>query len=225
MDRGGARGSGLLWEDPSGAAARRSVPVRVRVGSKGWTLGAMLREVAADPPGLFLSPFFEDATLESWRAGEMRPAQGDGLDAAAMLFRSVKGEWVVHVEVAESEEGGRTKPLVNPGPSLESVSDGSRVRIWLGPVGAERQIEIRRGGVVTGRDAQGRSFMPTCDIGRSPGTWSAAVTVPRESIESGGLLRIGIECFRADGGRCAFPRPMVPWQDSPGRVAVQTADW
>jgi len=205
----------IVADDASPDVVRRPVLVRVRVGSTTSTLPMALRKLTAEPPGQVFSPFFEDFTLETWSSGVMQPAAGDDRATVAMLFRSIAGDWVLHFEASDLERSGET----------DANADASRVRIWLGPIGRDRVIELRHDGSTTGRDAAGNSFEPKAKAVRSNEKWTAMVTLPAECIEPDGVLRVGIERSFRDGSRCAFPRPMLPWQAAPGRVAIDTTGW
>jgi hypothetical protein len=58
-----------------------------------------------------------------------------------------------------------------------------------------------------------------------PGKWVCQIPLPAICFESDGTLRIGLERIDPRGTRSAFPRPMLPWQSEPGRVAIDTSTW
>lgn len=62
--------------------------------------------------------------------------------------------------------------------------------------------------------------------------WCAWITLPPGCIEadpanprSEGILRIGLEYTDARARRSAFPRPMTPWQNEPGRLRLDLGAW
>jgi hypothetical protein len=101
------------------------------------------------------------------------------------------------------------------------------VRLWFGPShspravlrateGGESFIESLRAGLAAPLSAE---------VVSEPGRWAMKVSLPSTCLESDGVLLLGAERHDARGERTAAPRAMLPWQEEPGRVAIDTAGW
>lgn len=55
---------------------------------------------------------------------------------------------------------------------------------------------------------------------RTSDRWSFRLPIPAECIEPSGEIRLGITRTDLAGTRAAWPRPMLPWQDEPGRLSL-----
>ena len=62
-------------------------------------------------------------------------------------------------------------------------------------------------------------------VSRQGGKWVANVPIPARCVEKDGTLRIAIERTDSRGRRTSWPRPMLPWDSEPGRVALDTKAW
>lgn len=184
--------------------------VGVRVGEWRGEVPVLSGRVGMVPPGLTLGPLVADAGMESWMGGVSRePA----LTTAGVMSRS--GEDVeLYVECRGSKENGPVEKDV--------------VRVWLGPASAPISVlridgtgqvsdEARRVDLVqTPRDVR---------VIRGVDRWSFRLTLPSRAVEKDGTLRIALTRVDATGKRSAWPRALLPWQDEPGRVAVDTRAW
>jgi hypothetical protein len=54
---------------------------------------------------------------------------------------------------------------------------------------------------------------------------SLFIPLPSNAIEAGHILRVGMVFIDAQGTRSAWPRPMLPWDAEPGRIAVDLDTW
>lgn len=199
-----------------GAARARPAPTEVRVRAGRWEerLPVVLDALPLTPPGLTVGPLLADWTLPGWLEGVPAVGEGAPWPTAALLHRASDGSgWVLYVECAA------------PGGVQGSVPES--VRVWLGPFRRPYAVlRIGADGVVMDEMAGGSAEAPHgVVVTREPGRWTAHVPIPGRCIEADGTLRLGIERFDARGQRSAWPRPMLPWQTEPGRVAVDTTAW
>jgi len=75
-----------------------------------------------------------------------------------------------------------------------------------------------------GRLVQGVRVVTKDGSAGRPAAWSAWVPIPA-SVQAGRLVRVGMQRVDARGVRSAWPRPMMPWQIEPGRVALDLGQW
>lgn len=124
---------------------------------------------------------------------------------------------------------------------------GDVVRIHLGPANAGEAgqaaaaaitLDIAESGALsirTGRPADTDGAPTRQDAGRirvagggaGSDRWSAWVPIPPAAISADGVLQIGLVRLAPSGDarRSAWPRPMLPWADEPGRIAVDLRTW
>lgn len=190
--------------------------VRVRAGGWERTSTVMAARAPARPPGLRIGPLHSDWTMATWEAGVPATAADDSAAAALLLMKEGVADaagWTLYVESWR-----------DPAAGAEDV-----LRVWLGPFGAPKAIlRVSSDGLIIEEGAAGTR---TRDPARTPvtrqadGRWSCRLAIPAASIEPDGTLRIGVERVDASGRRSAWPRPMLPWQVEPGRLAVATTLW
>lgn len=146
--------------------------------------------------GRRLGPFLPDWTLLTLLAGSP-PAADPAWNGAALLYRDAEAGgpadsgWSIYVECA------------TPGPP----DPAERVSVFLGPTVSPRAVLELRPSVGTSGGAQER--------------WTARARIPAQAIEAGGVVRLAL--FRVDalGRRTSFPRPLLPWDSTPGRVTFR----
>ena len=109
------------------------------------------------------------------------------------------------------------------------IGQAETVRVWVGAFGAPAAIlRISSAGEVVDElgPRQGLSSKVTgAVVSRQGDTWTARVPIPARCIEKDGTVRIGLDRTDALGRRTSWPRPMLPWQREPGRVAIDTSAW
>lgn len=208
-------------------------------GGSAWssTIAPIVGIAKVTPPGLVLAPMLEPWSLDRWRAREPVPA-GAGREMSVTIQRATPG--------AENESTSGWEAVVRCGaPPAGSVAsdDGNRrdtVRLWFGTFersrgvvtispgrGAEwvRAADVRIG---EGEDERGTRLGGRITRERAGGLapWTAVVPLPREAFEDDGVtLVIGVERESPAGVRAAFPRPMMPEQPEPGRLAADVSAW
>lgn len=193
--------------------------VTVRCGP--WTkrLPVAAAAIAARPPGLAIGPLAPDRTMGDMAIAAEPTVLGSPVVASlertfGRLYRGGDASkpaagvgWTVYIECERT--------------SHESADDA--VTILLGSAGAdERRIQVRRANA--DRPPAGVRVVEGAD------RWMCWVPIPAEAIERDGRLRIGVvreiaSGERSDSRRGAWPRPMLPWDASPGRVLVDLGAW
>ncbi len=203
----------------------------VRVGD--WRgKRAVVGEIAKiRPPGMDIGPLLSDWTQQTFLAaamdetsrgemqisssvsgfgGRLKPADDQGGAAGP-------GRWLIMFEIVRPTGGSdgakkedRSELVLSFGPrggtasqSLRVLADGSLFEVRNGQAMAAGNATMKRSG--------DRTFY-----------W---VPVPSAAIEAGKVLRVGLVRIDEKGRRSAWPRPMLPWQTEPGRIAVDLSSW
>ncbi len=197
----------------------------VRSGNTNTTLAA--REVlAVRPPGASCGPLLHDWTLDSWSASRPRAGATPSTEWAAgvLVYRDDSAAvarlsepdimpktsgWSVFVECAAAEPD-------------EPMHD--EVGLWFGQRGSPAAVlHISRDGSLRNEhNLEDKQFLNVADQGTR---WSVTVPIPREAIEPGGILRLGITRRDARGVRTAWPRRLMPWDREPTRAAINLNTW
>lgn len=202
-----------------GPRKAKALPIMMHAGRWSTKLTAAAGPVPAAPPGVRIEPFLGDWTLTAWRQGAADVVMGGEAQwaTAALLLKDETEEgqaWSVYLECKSPQEPG--------------ASGADSVRIWLGPRGhAASVIRVERGGAIVEEAGSGGSdgALKGIKVSVVGDKWSAKIPIPTRFLELDGTLRIGMERVDARGRRSAWPRPMLPWQKEPGRLAVDTAAW
>lgn len=210
-------------ETPAGLTLRSSpkaTTLEVHLGRWSATRPATLDRIPAHPPGIRIEPLRREWTLEPWLEGTTGIPADEAWSAAGLLYLdsspapdgSPGDRWTLFIE-CRSPAIGREETI----------------RVWLGAYGAPSAVlKIGSSGSVMDEIAPKQGLEPTVrggSITRQGDTWSARIPLPARCIEEGGTLRVGIERTDGRGRRTSWPRPMLPWQGEPGRIAVDTAAW
>jgi len=212
---------------------RRADPVRtldIRIGSwrgRGTVVGGC---VVALPPGVPIGPLQYDVAMGRLATGASSgvypvviPAPG-ARTLGKLMKTGTKGQdaWTIYLEC----EG--------------TAAAEDEVKIFFGPAGgwageklaAPTRWRIRRGGeAALDRRASPRNPDPDPGVVQidQDNRWVVWAPVPAAAIEADGTLRIGIVRERrlSDGlvERTAWPRPIAPWHEEPGRIAVDLRAW
>ena len=186
--------------------------VEARLGS--WRLRHAVAASPApvQPPGFAMSPMYADWSMTALLQGSAFAVPGHYAGGmVAMLTRTrtpSSGEegWSILLEC--------TKPL---------SETGDAVTIWLGPAGDTRhRIEVRPDGTVRDGVSGNESSLQVMSSGN---TWLCRVPIPPGAISTDGRLTIGLTRSLGDGRRCAYPRPMLPWEAEPARAVLATNSW
>lgn len=220
-----ARGEPVVLRPLAGDRVPLALPpasgITVTAAGVARTLPVASRPVPAVPPGVLIGPFSRDWTADSFTAQAVTVER----TIAGSITPGEGGAWTLYIEC---RAGGAAPPVLlgELGPVRVDDPAGESVRVWLGPVGAPAQcLEVRP-------DGQTRRVRPDTQItdaavrtSRLPGGWCATVQIPPALVGDDGLLRVAIEHRSALGLRCAWPRPMFPWQQEPGRIVIDTGAW
>lgn len=225
-------------EDGVNTGAAPVTAVSVSAGAQRRTLGVFAPPARLGPPGLTIGPLAADITLAAWvRGGQASgpTAEPPARATAALLHAPATAEpgarLVLYVE------GERTPPDREG----QNAPAGDWVRVWVGPTGRPlRVLAVSSDGRVVDQTASARGgggagaragglgaeppefarAEPSLRAGGDAERWSVWVPISDAAHAETGVLRLGLERFDASGERSAWPRPMLPWQDEPGRAAI-----
>jgi len=186
--------------------ARAPETIEARLGNWRTDLRIAAAPTAVRPPGRRMGPLLREWTMAGWLGGVALQEEA-AYACAALLQPGEAGGWELYVECRVAGEGP------------------DEVRVWLG--GAEEKspaLRIERGGVVM--DARtGASLSERAVFRGGEDWWSALVPLPEYAVEPPGVVRVGLERVDARGVRTTWPRPSLPWQRVPGRVALDVTRW
>lgn len=219
----------------------------VRCGDEASTVAAIER-IPIRPPGVQCGPLLRDLTLNSWLEADSTGGVPDVASVSAvLLYRDLSGSspsgWSAFVEcaapaVAPAAPAPATAPAADADtsdalaaalddagvvPSRVEVPD-DEVVLWFGRRDRSAAVlRVHRTGVV--RDDRSPGNETVYEVTDEQDRWSVSVPVPREAIEPGQMLRLGITRQDARGERTSWPRRLMPWQDEPSRVAIDLKTW
>lgn len=205
------RGSALVAA--SSPIDRAPGVVEIEAGSWRTALRVAAGPLAVGPPGFRAGPVAEPWSLASWLAGTPTFPGADRA-AAALVRRRTDGAWEVYIECRF------------PG---DAPPPGDRVRVWFGPTGRPIAVlEVTAAGTV--RDAtQDTDDQPApaepIIVRRGADRWSCVIELPAQAIEGDGIVRLAVERRDDAGRRWTWPRPVTPWQEEPGRAALDVRRW
>ncbi len=138
--------------------------------------------------------------------------------------------WVLYVECRFPAPaiGSEIRQDSVPGPAPEA----DWVRVWFGPFGAPNAvIRVLSNGATIDETAWAThggspsAPAPSTPCTRGPDRWAFWLAVPPAAVGADGVVRLGIERVDLRGVRAAWPRPMLPWQREPGRIAIDSRTW
>jgi hypothetical protein len=195
-------------------AAPRPASFTAHIAEWKSPLDALPAPIPIAPPGLRLDPFALDWTMDAFLHARPDASMIPGplWSTAALLFRddSDSNPWRLLIECAFDPADKRTE---------------DHIELWLGPYHAPVCVlSINRSGVVSilkGALAE----TPAPFIERADSRWSALISIPASAIDRAGLLRLSVLRVDPRGFRAAWPRPMLPWQEEPGRLSINTTTW
>jgi hypothetical protein len=205
---------------PTGVATPEPRQISFNIGRWSGVRTAIPDSLRINPPGLRLEPLTGDWTLPALLSGaplsSMRIAAAWST-TALLHYRAPEesagddpaGTWVLHLEC-------RGEPV-----------GSEEVVLWLGPFGAPRGIlRITPDGVSDALTrGNARQSFAGATFSRRPDRWVAQVPIPASMIDSTSELRIALVRTDGRGVRSTWPRPMLPWQEEPGRLSIDTATW
>jgi hypothetical protein len=122
------------------------------------------------------------------------------------------------------------EPAGPPAHADDLSGSADLLRVWFGPFGRSTAVlrVLPDGRVIdeTGPGlAMGRDVPRVARVARSDHGWSCWVALPLSAIEKDGTVRIGLERVDRRGVRTSWPRPSLPWQQEPSRIAIDTTIW
>ncbi len=198
---------------------KRPATITARAGSWEASLSTTSARVPVEPPGLRLGPLAHDWSMESWLAAAPRAAPASYGTAGWLHSPGADGtlELFVECRVPPDRPGSATGPV--------DTRDADVVRVWLGPTTMPTSVlRITRAGTVSEEAPGPRLVRAPASVRIVEGVdrWSFRLPIPTEVVERDGALRLGLTRDDPTGRRAAFPRPMMPWQREPGRLAIDT---
>jgi hypothetical protein len=222
--------------DAAFAAQGHRVTAATRVGEWRAERSVVGEVVRIRPPGLDIGPLMSDWTQRAFLASAIDPSPLAPMPTSASdrgfigrLYRAADlekaapdhgspgpGRWTLYFEIA-----GTTPAGAEPG------EDRSEIDLYFGPRGGAASQELRVLGNGTLIDARAGRAVPSgmARCSRAADRTALWVPVPATAIEAGKVLRLGLVRIDASGKRSAWPRPMLPWQTEPGRIAVDLSAW
>lgn len=210
-----------------------------------WSLALpLLPTLRAAPPGLTMAPFSPDHTMDVWQRGETRQSRPEWTTAAllrrAPASSASPARWEVLIEckrpaTAPSGVGSQPRERVEiwfgePGPMARAVIVHEDGRVERRPViqALDDALREERGGreplLPVTRSATGWSVRVPLPPGL-PGTVASAETQPDTPPGTPRMLRMGAVRVDSAGRRSSWPRPMMPWQEQPGRALIDMGAW
>ena len=212
-------------DKPAGVTMRNSpkaTTLEVYLGQWSTTRAATLDRIPARPPGIRIEPFRREWRLDTWLEGGTGTPVDDAWSAAGLLYLDTLPQ--APADGAAADRWAIFLECRSPAIGREET-----IRVWLGAYGAPAAVlKIGSTGSVIDELATKQGLEPLVrgvSIIRQGDTWSARVPIPARCIEKDGTLRLGIERTDGRGRRSSWPRPLLPWQAEPGRIAVDTAAW
>jgi len=206
-----------MGPDP-GVRAEPGEPATIQIGAGSWSgrRQILTRAIPIRPPGATLGPFLHDWTMVAWESGASRAvvaAHPRWISGGRLMRSQDRPGWTLYLE------------LLCPQDLIASPDFHERVRIWLGPFGSPRRtIEISTD-LASQSPGEGPIAPGVGFVGIQDDRWICQVPISPDDLEPDGLVLLGIERFDTLGRRSAWPRPMLPWQGEPGRVAFDTTRW
>jgi len=195
------------------SAQARTNTLEVRVGRDAVRVDPIATVVGALPPGVSIGPMHNEWTMSAFLDGSPEAGALPALDrATAGLVRRVAPLGT------RDAVSGWSVYLACSGSDLE----GDAVTVWTGPFGLPRGVwrVLPDGSVRTlfGPAPERATAVPTAN------GWAMDLRLPASVIGPDGVLRLGLE-REHDGGRTSWPRRVLPWQDEPGRMPIDTRVW
>lgn len=197
---------------------------QIRLGGRMKTLQVSADAAPLEPPGFAIGPFWNDWTLEGLISGTAtsippgQPGWVGGLvqrDTRLDAPGSSDSGWVLYVEV-------RRRPCDLPTASGRPQALDA-VRVAFGPTDRPRaEVVVRCSGLTTfEQGTPGQLAMLTTGTDR----WAFTLPIDRSWLEPDGTFLLGAQYLPHDGPRGAWPRPLLPGQESIGRVRVDPSAW
>lgn len=190
---------------------------RIDVGDWSASLDAAAAPRAINPPGVRIGPFMLPHTMRSLLAEQVTLPDIAYATAALVQRKPSSDEWQVYAECLDGS-GGAPQDRSDTLRICFGSRDMPRVTLELHPAEPSTRISY---------DAAGNEQRSVIDavIRRDTDRWVAFVDVPSEAFEPDGTLILGAERIDTRGVRSVWPRPVLPWETEPPRIAVDPATW
>jgi hypothetical protein len=198
--------------------ARRAI--RVQVGDWSTTLDALAAPTDVSPPGLRVGPLMLPHSMRSLLASQVTLPDSAHATAALIRRKASSDDWQIYAECLS--------PLREREDRAARANDA--LRVYFGSRESPRAVvEIRADGSATLRLGDGNGDGASRAIGATvredSDRWVAFADVPSDAFEPDGTLIVGFERVDARGVRSVWPRPVLPWEDTPSRVAMDPSTW
>ena len=193
--------------------------ISIQVGNQRSRLKSMGDVPLASPPGVLIGPALNDWTLHAF--GTQQSSLGALPDppyrVAGLVHR------VADIDELDPRAGWRVylECAIDPKSSIDT-----NIQIWIGPMNSSRVAWTisRKLGLVELRSDADINIEPIFTSTTDGDRWILEIDLPPQAISNDGFLVIGLE--REDGNRhSSWPRRMMPWQDEPGRFAIDITGW
>lgn len=206
-----------------------TAPLSIHAGRWSSQLTALQVRTPATPPGLNISPFACDYSMEGWTAGAASTPKPDWA-TAALLHRPPLSPGTPQTAAASRRWELFIECRLVPGVGF---LDQEVVRIFIGPAGKPTSIlRVSFSGLVTNEvprtplaDEELGAQTSRVEVVRAADRWSFRIPLPPGAVQSDGLVQLALTRNDALGRRTAWPRPMLPWQTDPARAAIDTKQW
>ena len=190
---------------------------RVDVGDWSASLDAIAAPRAINPPGVRVGPLMLPHTMRSLLAGQITLPDAAHATAALVQRKPSSDVWQVYAECLDTSDD-------------LSAETADTLRVCFGTRDMPRlTLELRAGEPSTRvvYDAAGKEQRSAIDavVRRDADRWVVFVDIPPEAFEPDGTLILGAERIDARGVRSVWPRPVLPWESEPPRIAVDPATW
>lgn len=210
---------------PSSPTASPSPVVwEVRLGGRTRALQITTDAIPLTPPGMPIGPFWHDWTLDGLIASTgQSPGPGQTGWIGGLIQRETRintptsssSGWVVYIEV-------RRPPCDLPRPG-EVAPEIDAVQLCFGPTNTPRAIvTVRCTGLTTfdaGTPGESAILNTTSD------RWAFTLPVDSTWLEPDGTFLLGAQSLPHDGKRASWPRPLLPDQQTVGRVRIDPSAW
>lgn len=205
--------------DPRRLDPDRRTLADIRIGE--WhAKRAVIGEIAKiRPPGLTIGPLMSDWSQPTFLAAAT-DATAFGPMPESPIARSVSGRLY---KTAEGAGGGKWIIYFE----LAGAAASPEMVLYFGPRNGSNStsLQIKPDGSLTEIRAGKASPSGKATLTRAADRTSIFIPLPASAIEAGHILRIGMIFMDAEGRRAAWPRPMLPWHNEPGRIAVDLDTW
>lgn len=196
----------------------------VRLGGRTRALPVTTNAIPLTPPGMPIGPFWHDWTLDGLIAGTgQSPSPGQTGWIGGLIQKDTRLDsrdatssgWVVYIEV-------RRPPCDLPRAG-QPTPDIDAVRLSFGPTNTPRaEVTVRCTGHTTfdiAAPSQGAILNTTTN------RWAFTLPIDSAWLESDGTFLIGVQSLPHDGRRATWPRPLLPGQQTIGRVRIDPSAW